>query len=404
MQTQHQVHNLIILDESGSMASIKTAVINGFNETLKSISQLESENPDQTHFVTFLTFESERFSYIHFAEPVSRLQALSHTSYHPGGCTPLYDAIGKSCSRLKEHLSNNADYNVIVTILTDGEENASREYSQQQIRKMIEELQAGNWVFSYIGTEHDITRVASSLSIKSTLAFDKNEEDMERMFSKDRMARQAYARESRYFSEMDKDAVMQRKSGYYDEELTVERFKNAYDRMFDTALAEIRNGRKESHWMWFIFPQIAGLGHSDMSVKYAIKDIYEARMFLFEPYLRLKERLELICETLLNLPTNNADDIFGGIDSKKLRSSMTLFSQVQGASPIFGQVLDKFFAGQPDKRTLAILSRRSGIRNERVVEEYRKQQERHLKQEQNQQKQDEKSVTFWERLLGKKNN
>ncbi|MDR2564097.1 MAG: DUF1810 family protein [Prevotellaceae bacterium] len=355
--SKHQVHNLIILDESGSMASIKSAVIDGFNETLKTIKQLESENLDQEHFVTFLTFGGVRFTYIHFAEPASRLQELNRSNFNPDDNTPLYDAIGMSCNRLKTHLADKADHDVIVTILTDGEENASREYSQQQIKALIEELQAGKWVFSYIGTEHDITRVALSLSIHATLIFSKNKEDMDRMFAKDRYSKRAYNIESKNFASMSDDEIRQTKEDYFDEEKTVERFKNAYDQMFDTALAEIRNGRKRSHWMWFIFPQIAGLGHSEMAVKYAVKDIHEARLILFEPYLHLRERLEQICEALLQLPSNSANKIFGYTDAMKLRSSMTLFSQVQGASPVFQRVLDKFFDGQPDNLTLDILKR-----------------------------------------------
>jgi len=356
-EKKHQVHNLIILDESGSMASIKSAVINGFNETLKNIKQIESENPDQEHFVTFLTFEGQRFSYIPFVEPASRLQELNRSNYNPGGMTPLYDAIGMSCNRLKAHLADNDMHSVIVTILTDGEENASREFTQQQIRALIENLQAGKWVFSYIGTEHDVTRVAGSLSIHATLTFTKNADDMERMFAKDRMSKRAFNRSSKDFGQMSDDEIRLRKMAYFDEEQTVERFKNAYDRMFDTALAEVRSGQKRSRWMWFIFPQIAGLGHSDMAIKYAIKDIHEARMFLYESYLRLRERLELICDALLRLPANNAEAIFGWKDAMKLRSSMTLFSQVQGASSVFQRVLDKFFAGQPDNLTLDILER-----------------------------------------------
>jgi Ca-activated chloride channel family protein len=129
--------------------------------------------------------------------------------------------------------------------------------------------------------------------------------------------------------------------------------KVGYNRMFDTAIAEIRGGRKKSDWMNSIFPQIAGLAYSDS--QYSLIGLAEARSFLFEAGLHLKERLEQICEALLNLPTNNAEDIFDSIDAQKLQSSMTLFSRVKGASPIFQHILDKFFAGQPDEQTLDIL-------------------------------------------------
>jgi len=356
---RHQVHNLIILDESGSMASIKSHVIDGFNETLRNIKRLESENPDQEHFVSFMTFEQHRFTYLHFAQPSSQLQELDHSNYHPGGCTPLYDAIGMSCNRLKAHVASNEDHDVIVTILTDGMENASREYSQMQTRALIEELKAGKWAFTYIGTEHDITRVTDSLAIDSALYFSKDQTDMDKMFAKERMARRAYNRSSKEFSRMSHEDIMRRKMGYFVEEQSVERFKNAYDSLFNTALEEIRGGRKRGQWMECILPQIIGLDNSDAGVKYGVKDIHEATEMLFEPYLRIRERLESICMALLQLPTDDAEEVFGESDATKLRSSMTLFSQVPGAGDVFQRVLDKYFGGRPDTLTLDILDRQS---------------------------------------------
>ena len=136
------------------------------------------------------------------------------------------------------------------------------------------------------------------------------------------------------------------------------RFTEAQDRDYETALAEITAGRKRSHWMWYIFPQIAGLGTTDISRHYAIKDIQEATDYLMDQQLGL--RLTAICKALLALDTNDAHAIFGSPDDLKLRSSMTLFDAVPATFPVFGQVLDKFYKGKRDPRTLELLGIATG--------------------------------------------
>lgn len=131
------------------------------------------------------------------------------------------------------------------------------------------------------------------------------------------------------------------------------RFKQAQERNYETALAEIRSGRKHGHWMWYIFPQVAGLGNSDNSRYYSIKNIREATDFLLDQELGL--RLTKISKALLQLEMNNAQAIFGSPDDLKLKSSMTLFDAVPATFPVFGQVLDKFYMGQRDVRTLSLL-------------------------------------------------
>lgn len=123
--------------------------------------------------------------------------------------------------------------------------------------------------------------------------------------------------------------------------------------MYDTALTEILNGRKRSHWMWFIFPQLKGLGRSAMSEYYGIDGESEAREYLTHPVLG--NRLREISEALADLDTNDAHSVFGSPDDMKLRSSMTLFDAIEPNS-IFNQVLAKFYKGRRDKKTLAILN------------------------------------------------
>lgn len=131
------------------------------------------------------------------------------------------------------------------------------------------------------------------------------------------------------------------------------RFLDAQQRDYATALSEIKAGRKRSHWIWYIFPQIGGLGYSEMSKRYAIKDLPEAIAYLAHPVLG--KRLIEIAAALLELKSISASGVMGSPDDLKLRSSMTLFAQVPGADPVFETVLKKYFKGEMDKATLKLL-------------------------------------------------
>lgn len=135
---------------------------------------------------------------------------------------------------------------------------------------------------------------------------------------------------------------------------SLERFTDAQKNTWATALAEIQQGRKQSHWMWFIFPQIAGLGFSETSRHYAIRDLKEATVFLEHPVLG--SRLVNISHELLKLKTSDAHKVFGSPDDLKLKSSMTLFSMIPGADSVFQEVLEKFFHGERDIKTLQLIS------------------------------------------------
>jgi uncharacterized protein (DUF1810 family) len=134
----------------------------------------------------------------------------------------------------------------------------------------------------------------------------------------------------------------------------LKRFLDAQETAYPIALAEVKAGRKQSHWMWYVFPQITGLGFSETSRYYAIKDRKEGEAYLKHPVLGA--RLIQISTELLKLESSDAGNVFGSPDDKKLLSSMTLFSSLQNAPPVFGQVLEKFFQGTKDQKTLQILS------------------------------------------------
>lgn len=135
----------------------------------------------------------------------------------------------------------------------------------------------------------------------------------------------------------------------------LQRFLDAQATDYQQALVEIKAGRKRSHWMWYIFPQIQGLGFTETSRYYAIKDAAEAAAYLQQPVLG--PRLVEICQALLDGAGSDANRIFGNPDDLKLKSSMTLFAAVPGASPVFQAVLAKFFAGVKDSKTLQILGK-----------------------------------------------
>jgi uncharacterized protein (DUF1810 family) len=136
----------------------------------------------------------------------------------------------------------------------------------------------------------------------------------------------------------------------------LERFVEAQDAggTYAAALRELRNGRKTSHWMWFVFPQLAGLGRSAMAQAYALGSVDEARAYLAHPVLG--PRLIECTRALLTHTDRSAEQVFGGIDALKLRSSMTLFARADPGEPVFREVLDAFYAGEPDAQTEELLS------------------------------------------------
>jgi uncharacterized protein (DUF1810 family) len=140
------------------------------------------------------------------------------------------------------------------------------------------------------------------------------------------------------------------------DEFDLGRFVTAQDQggTYEAAVAELRSGRKRSHWMWFVFPQVAGLGQSPISRRYAVSSLAEAHAYLAHEVLG--PRLVECARIVANLKAPSAEDIFGGIDAMKLRSSMTLFARADPTNPVFGEVLDAYFGGQPDEATDRLLA------------------------------------------------
>lgn len=164
-----RIFNLIILDESGSMQSIKRAAINGMNETVQSIRDAQKKHEDQEHIVSLVSFNSSEIKGIYDCVPVAEVKELTDKEYVPDCCTPLYDAMGLSLNHLRAKV--NDEDKVLVTIITDGEENSSSEYNSAAIKALVDSLKEKGWVFAYIGANQDVLKVAQTISVTNVMNF-----------------------------------------------------------------------------------------------------------------------------------------------------------------------------------------------------------------------------------------
>lgn len=166
-----EIYNLIILDESGSMDSIKRETIKGFNDTLRVITGAQKEFPEQKHYITLCTFNGEGIRFVHENVAPGDTTKLGQEDYKPNSTTPLFDAIGLCVKRLDKGLADRSDYRVLVTIITDGEENVSAFFDEKEIQAMIESRKEKDWIFTYMGANHDVKSFASKISIESSVEY-----------------------------------------------------------------------------------------------------------------------------------------------------------------------------------------------------------------------------------------
>lgn len=185
-----RVFNLIILDESGSMSSIEKQAVSGLNETFQTIRNAQKEHQEQQHFISFVTFNSAKIRTVMNRQTVDSDKKLKWTDYQPDECTPLFDAMGRSLNDLKKHV-NDEDV-VLVTIITDGYENASREYCGRDIKNLVAELKARGWVFAYIGTNQDVDAVADDMGIRSRMSYEYSDTGAECMFNIEHSSKQRF--------------------------------------------------------------------------------------------------------------------------------------------------------------------------------------------------------------------
>jgi hypothetical protein len=188
------IYNVIILDESGSMTAIYDQALSGMNEVLNGIRKNQEDFPDQHHYVTIVTFEGRGISGVKTRRDrvaIEKIQDFSKEDYRPGGCTPLYDAIGKTLNELEGLIHE--DDRVMATVITDGYENASEEYSGKTVKSLVSRLRQKGWTFAYIGANQDAVEVAKDLNISNALDFDATAEGVCKMSVRFRKAGRKFA-------------------------------------------------------------------------------------------------------------------------------------------------------------------------------------------------------------------
>lgn len=185
-QKKTQVFNVIILDRSGSMGCIRRAAVDGFNETLSGIKKAQENFADtQDHYVTLVTFCSCEMRQVFDKVPAAEARPLTMDDYEPCCGTPLYDAMGFTLTAMQRHVKDMTDTVVVVTVITDGYENASREYSGTAIKELVERLRGKGWTFTYMGANQDAASVATAMSIRNSRNFENNEKSTRFCMEKD---------------------------------------------------------------------------------------------------------------------------------------------------------------------------------------------------------------------------
>lgn len=166
---KQRVFNLIVLDASGSMSSIEREAIGAVNETIQTIRNAQKQNEGQEHFFSLVVFNSDEVKTVYECVEAEKIEELTSAQYIPSACTPLYDAMGNALTDLKRKVADND--RVIVTIVTDGYENASVEYNSSSINLLVDSLKKKDWLFAYIGANQDAKAVGRSMGIRSTMDF-----------------------------------------------------------------------------------------------------------------------------------------------------------------------------------------------------------------------------------------
>ena len=205
-----KIHNLIILDASGSMSSIRTQAVNGFNETVQTIREAQEKHPEQQHTVTLVVFNSSATKTVYDGVPAAQAKDMTPDEYRPNCSTPLFDAMGFSINTLREKVEKGDT--VLVTIITDGEENCSNEFNRNSIKALVDELKAEGWVFTYMGANQDVEKVAMSISISNHILWESTAVGTQTMFKREKKAR------TRFFDRLAMgESASDMQADYYDE-------------------------------------------------------------------------------------------------------------------------------------------------------------------------------------------
>lgn len=195
-EIKSKIFNVIILDKSGSMSSIRKQAVDSVNETLGAIRAALKTNPETEQFVTLVAFCGCELKTIIDTQNITTVENINEDQYVPCCMTPLYDAIGSTITKLHNLISGVSTNAASVTIITDGYENASSEFSFKAVKALIDSYKKEGWLFAYIGADHDVESVAYSLSIDNSMRFEKSEEGTREM------SRKASASRTRWMAKM----------------------------------------------------------------------------------------------------------------------------------------------------------------------------------------------------------
>jgi len=187
---KQKIYNLIILDASGSMYSIRNEAIAGVVETIQTIRTAQGENEEQEQLFSLVVFNGKRIATVYDRMPIAKVSDFNEQDYQPTDCTPLYDAMGNSITNLQQYIDEGD--NVLVTIITDGYENASREWNHQRVFQLVEDLKKKNWLFTYIGANQNALAVARDMGIDHSMNFRSNVEGTKAMFMKEKRSRKSF--------------------------------------------------------------------------------------------------------------------------------------------------------------------------------------------------------------------
>ena len=205
-----KVYNVIIMDRSGSMWEIQKPAIMGYNEVLGGVKAAATKFAEtQEQFMTLVLFDSSSIDEVYWNANPADAAILTEETYVPGACTPLYDAVGRTLTKLEKELKGDDNHSVVVTIITDGYENDSHEYNLTGVKSLIEHLKKEGWSFAYMGTDHDVEGVTVSLSITNVVKFEKTETETLKSFKKERHAREMWSHKMDAFNRATPCATME---------------------------------------------------------------------------------------------------------------------------------------------------------------------------------------------------
>ena len=224
-----QIYNLVVLDKSGSMGCIRRAAMEGFNETLAGIKKAQQEYAEtQQHYISLVTFCSCSRDAVYDKVPVAEAVPLTLNQYEPCCCTPLYDAMGFALTSLRAHVKDIDDVAVVVTIITDGLENASKEYNRNSIRALVDSLKNEGWSFTFMGANQNSSEVAESLAIRNSQDFDYSDEGIERAYRRDRSSKMSFF-DKLNFSYFQRSSLSKEERRHKNTELADEAFDETID-------------------------------------------------------------------------------------------------------------------------------------------------------------------------------